>query len=816
MGLASALNTALSGLSAAETTIDVVGNNLANANTVGFKASEATFATQFLQTLALGSAPSADSGGTNPRQIGLGTTVAEITPNFNQGTIQISANPMDMSIQGDGFFIVQGESGEQLYTRNGIFKLNAENQIVSTTGNRVLGYGVNDDYELQTMLVPLEIPVGQELVAQATQNVFLEGVLSPVGDVADTAEIIQTGVLGNATYRAPETAADSRVSQAPNWQIQGTTATPQSTGGPPLAGADGTYQYRFVLADGAYGQPWATESDWNSTDLTVAVSATDDRIQLNDLPTDTNGFYSYLRIYRSAADGSDFYYVDEVDLSGGGPPFAYVDTTTDAALVDPSRQFDTTTLTGNYSYYVTFYEAGSTESRPSPVIGPRNIEDGRIQLSNLPAVAPGDTTGWTHRRIYRNTVADPNTFYLVAETNDTTSTDLSFTDNIDDATLEATGETLDFDGPRISESTELADVLRRDGSSYEHVFQEGTLQFTGRKGGRSLDTKEFQISDTTTVGDLIAFMEQALGIRKSSSDPSNPLNQNDNPGGSVQDGRITLVANDGEANAIDVGLSGMQLVQDNGTTRNVNMPFGSIQSAVGAGAMTDFIVYDSLGIPLQVRLTAVLDSRDSTSTTYRWFADSPDNDPLTGVDIGVGTGLITFDGAGNFISATEATVNIDRQNVPSASPLSFEIEFSQLSGLAADDNLLAVSRQDGSPPGVLTSFLVGEDGVIRGVFSNGISRTIGQVRLARFANPAGLEQRGENVYSEGVNSGLPVAGSPGQQGIGTIIAGAVELSNTDMGSNLIDLILASTMYRGNTRVISTAQQMLDELLALRR
>ena len=76
MGLASALTTALTGLTAAETQIDVVGNNLANSQTVGFKASEAIFATQFLQTQGLGSAPSATSGGTNPRQTGLGTKVA--------------------------------------------------------------------------------------------------------------------------------------------------------------------------------------------------------------------------------------------------------------------------------------------------------------------------------------------------------------------------------------------------------------------------------------------------------------------------------------------------------------------------------------------------------------------------------------------------------------------------------------------------------------------------------------------------------------------------------------------------------------------
>src|SRR5580658_2095115 len=116
MGLQSALSTALTGLSASETTIDVIGNNLANANTVGFKASDATFATQFLQTQSVGASPSTDTGGQNPYQTGLGVQVANVTPNFTQGTIEVANSPTDMAIQGDGFFIVQGDDGSQQYT----------------------------------------------------------------------------------------------------------------------------------------------------------------------------------------------------------------------------------------------------------------------------------------------------------------------------------------------------------------------------------------------------------------------------------------------------------------------------------------------------------------------------------------------------------------------------------------------------------------------------------------------------------------------------------------------------------------------------
>ena len=183
MSLASAMSTALTGLSAAETQIGVVGNNLANSNTVGFKASDVLFATQFLQTQSVGSAPTANTGGSNPEQEGLGVQVAQITPNFSQGTISASNSPTDLAIQGDGFFIVQAQNGGQEYTRNGTFTTNAQNQLVTGTGNRVMGYGVDNNFQIDTtQLQPLNIPLGTAMVAKATTTATLQGSLTPSGN----------------------------------------------------------------------------------------------------------------------------------------------------------------------------------------------------------------------------------------------------------------------------------------------------------------------------------------------------------------------------------------------------------------------------------------------------------------------------------------------------------------------------------------------------------------------------------------------------------------------------------------------------------
>ncbi len=814
MGLASALSTALTGLTAAEATIDVVGNNVANANTVGFKASKAVFATQFLQTQSLGSAPTDTRGGTNPRQIGLGTQVAEITPDFTQGTIEISSNPSDLAIQGDGFFIVEGGQGEKLYTRNGIFKTNSDNELVTTTGQRLLGFGVDDNFQIQTTsLEPLTIPLGSAAVAQATQNVFLEGTLSPAGDIADTAEIIQTGVLSDAAFTAPSSGTNVALAATPD--VTATTLTGQVGTG--SLTASGTYRYRVVFADGTIGSATDTESTASVDIGPITLGAGENEIVLNNIPVDSAGVYQTRRIYRTVDGGTTFKLVAEIP---NNTTTTFTDGVADGAL---GADLNTDTLTGNYSYYVTFADAvggpgTGTESRPTPLIGPVNLSNGRAQLTNLPV----DTSGqWTVRRIYRNLATDDSTFYFVGEIPNNLPNQ-NFTDNVADSVISSNAQ-IDLDGPRITSSTLLTNVLRRDGDSFEQVFQAGTLTFTGRKGGRTLASKEFTVDSTTTVLELINFMEEAMGIQEPPGpDPANPIpgdsGSGSNPGGTVTaNGEIRFIGNNGVDNALDIGLSAFQLVDTSGNPVQVNLPFSSTQTAVGTGAVADFVVFDSLGLPIQVRLTAVLEQRTSTQTIYRWFADSPDNQPLTGVDISVGTGLIVFDGEGNFVSATEATVSIDRRDVPSASPLEFELDFTELSGLADEaGSSLAASRQDGSAPGTLTSFIIGEDGVLRGVFSNGITRDLGQIRLARFANPSGLEQRGQNLFASGVNSGLPVEGNPGEQGIGTISAGAVELSNTDIGANLIDLILASTQYRGNTRVITAAQQLLDELLNLRR
>jgi flagellar hook protein FlgE len=243
--------------------------------------------------------------------------------------------------------------------------------------------------------------------------------------------------------------------------------------------------------------------------------------------------------------------------------------------------------------------------------------------------------------------------------------------------------------------------------------------------------------------------------------------------------------------------------------------FTKSQSANGESSGTDFIIYDSLGQAIKMRMTATLESQSSGQTTFRYYIECPDDARSS---IAISNGTITFNGVGEVSKGGTSSFSLDRSNTAAVSPMQVNIDLSQLSGIlsASSPSQFGMKTQDGAPPGTLQSFVVDESGMINGVFDNGLTRTLGQVVLARFANPGGLVESGSTSFKEGVSSGTAQLSAPGTLGAGTIRAGSLELSNTDVGKSLVDLIVASTNYRANSRVISSVQQLVDELLQLGR
>lgn len=581
MALTSTLFTGLSGLNVNQTRLNVVGNNIANTNTVAFKSSRALFKPQFYVTDAAGSPPSAEFGGENPSQRGLGAVVASIEKDFTNGSIEPTGVPTDLAIDGDGFFVVQGK--EQQYTRDGSFVLNAANQLVTTSGSFVQGFGVDNNANIIAgQLQHITIPLGSLTSAKPTSDVELEGNLNADGTVASGASIL------------------------------------------------------------------------NSQTLTA--------------------------------------------LNGGG-------------------------------------------LQPPP----------------------------------------------------------------DSASL-------------------LTDVASASTSTTSMFAVGDVLTLAGKRGGRDLPALNFTVTSTSTLGDLSNFFQQGLGVDSSVPSNGNPLSPT--PGVTIDPtgatSVITIVGNLGSENALS--LSGTALVSSAGTTP-LNFSDGADATGIqsdpnGESVYTSFVGYDSLGTPITVSLTAVLESKTNAGTTWRFYASSGDDtdaaafNPAATSHPGelLGDGTLSFDNQGKLISSTGTALSVTRTNTGALTPLTMNLDFSAMTSLTTQSSELVMTEQNGSATGTLNGYSIGASGLITGTFSNGLTRTLGQVALATFNNPNGLEDDGGGMFNASGNSGVAVITGPQQLGSGSVRAGALELSNVDISKEFINMIIASTGFSASSRVITTSDQLLTELL----
>src|SRR5579871_1522716 len=173
-----AMFSGVSGLQVHQTKLDVIGNNIANVNTVGFKAGSVTFEDQLAQTLRASAGPGLNTGGSNPAQVGLGVQLGAIDTLQSQGNLQTTGINTDLAIQGAGFFMV-GNGTNVNYTRDGSFDLDSSGQLVNpANGNKLLGYnvdanGVIDTTETIGSTSTLKIPIGTlTSVKQTTAATF--------------------------------------------------------------------------------------------------------------------------------------------------------------------------------------------------------------------------------------------------------------------------------------------------------------------------------------------------------------------------------------------------------------------------------------------------------------------------------------------------------------------------------------------------------------------------------------------------------------------------------------------------------------------
>jgi flagellar hook protein FlgE len=186
----------LSGLNVSAKNLDVIGNNIANVSTVGFKSSQALFSDVYATSLA----------GATSLLVGIGSRLNSVAQQFTQGNMTVTNNPLDMAVSGNGFFMVQGTDGSQAYTRNGQYRLDADGYIVNATSHKLMGYSVDPlTGTVSGTLAPLQIaPTG---VAQSTTGASLS--LNLDAEATSISGAIDPNTPGSYTYSTAFTVYDS-------------------------------------------------------------------------------------------------------------------------------------------------------------------------------------------------------------------------------------------------------------------------------------------------------------------------------------------------------------------------------------------------------------------------------------------------------------------------------------------------------------------------------------------------------------------------------------------------------------------------------
>lgn len=182
---------------------------------------------------------------------------------------------------------------------------------------------------------------------------------------------------------------------------------------------------------------------------------------------------------------------------------------------------------------------------------------------------------------------------------------------------------------------------------------------------------------------------------------------------------------------------------------------------------------------------------------------------------GSGRGTLNFDsGTGKLQSNSPSQINV-KSPVEGANALDVSLDFENITEYAGDFTITYLG-QDGYRAGYLEDVSVDSNGLLIGSFSNGQSRALAQLTIATFANPAGLTKAGNNLYQVSNNSGVPDQGLPGISGRGIIKPETLEMSNVDLSQEFVEMIITQRGFQANSRVITTSDQILEELVNLRR
>jgi flagellar hook protein FlgE len=225
----------------------------------------------------------------------------------------------------------------------------------------------------------------------------------------------------------------------------------------------------------------------------------------------------------------------------------------------------------------------------------------------------------------------------------------------------------------------------------------------------------------------------------------------------------------------------------------------------GSTCRIPFTVYDRLGNAHEIYLNFIKQSADATQSQWLVFPEG---------QTAFSTQTVTFDANGKLINNTLTGLTITPLATAGTGDFDIEIDFSGLTCFSAN-NSVNPSSVDGYTTGNFVNLSIGSDGVITGIYSNGQMQPLGLIALASFDNPAGLQKSGDNLYMTTPNSGDYAKQKPGDAA-GSLNPGTLEMSNVDLSREFTEMIITQRGFQANSRIITTSDEMLQELVSLKR
>lgn len=327
--------------------------------------------------------------------------------------------------------------------------------------------------------------------------------------------------------------------------------------------------------------------------------------------------------------------------------------------------------------------------------------------------------------------------------------------------------------------------LAINGSGFFILNNQGVQQYT-RAGAFGLDNEGYIVSSNN--GRLQGFGASAAG--------------------EILTGRPTdlrIQTSDIEPNATTEVSMGLTL--DSGSDVPATTPF-NVADPTSYNWSTATTIYDSLGNPHVLTSYYVKNTPTATGTDWNVYTDLDSS----GTPNSLGT--LTFNTGGALVAPSPATLNDTWPAPGGADPLNFGIDFSGSTQFGSDFTVNS-PHQDGYAPGRLSGIDIDDSGIVFARYTNGQALTLGQVALANFTNPQGLASVGNTAWVESFDSGQPVIGAPQSGSRGSVQAGALEDSNVDISSQLVNLILAQRNYQANAKTIETSNAVTQTIINLR-